>query len=245
MKLIIDIMRTIMTRFFLIFFSTFTGFCNPKIQKSENSLQNFSVSKSFEEVPKPGRIIEQCLRTLSLPAIEKGVENFEIRLWEVFTNDSFPISMQRYFIDKKKFNGEVYLFSNKIGRPISSIDQLNDSVEYKKKSFSNIPINYADSLLGPYTLLNIDSFDVKKILRRNEAGYIIGMPGRVLIEQAIASKYTSVFITYPTSFTDLDVNIKKCSDFIRFVNNKMLTFNPEIETWSAGEIRRIRGFFKP
>jgi hypothetical protein len=232
-----------MTRFFLIFLSTFTCFCNPKIQKNQANLQDFSESKSFEEIPKPKEVIQECLRKLSLPSIEKGVVRFEIRLWEVFTNDSFPISMQRYFIDKGKFNGEVYLFSSKSGRPISSIDQLKDSIEFKMKSFSNIPINYADSLLGPYNLLNIDTFDVKKILRLNEAGYVIGMPGRVLIEQATASKYISIFMTHPTSFANLDVNIKASSNFIRFVNKKMLGFNSEIETWSNNEISLIRKNF--
>jgi hypothetical protein len=65
----------------------------------------------------------------------------------------------------------------------------------------------------------------------------------IIIEQATASKYISIFMTYPTAFANLDVNIKACSNFIRFVNKKMPGFNSEMETWSNIENSLIRKNF--
>jgi hypothetical protein len=61
----------------------------------------------------------------------------------------------------------------------------------------------------------------------------------VLIEQAADSSYTSVFITHPHSFVDLDKNIKACSAFLKFLDNRILFSKPEWKEWYDKQFERI------
>ena len=88
-------------------------------------------------------------------------------------------------------------------------------------------------------MLGIDSFDVKKILRHNEAGYVLGMPNKVLIEQATNSKVISIFITTPHSFVLLDKNIAACSAFMNFTRDKMLFFYPDVKQWYEEQVEKV------
>jgi hypothetical protein len=99
--------------------------CNPKPSLT-NTVSNSKhrQARSFEESPLPDKIIQAYLKKINLGNIDGGINNLEIRVWGSFTKDSFPVVLERYFVEKGKLIGEVFFLVRNLIMQYRTLKQL-------------------------------------------------------------------------------------------------------------------------
>lgn len=219
-----------------IFLGWFTNFqCKSKARKFQSE---FLEEKSF-----PKDILDIYLRKISLDPLNNGVDSFEIRKWRPFINDSFPISLERYFFEKGKLSAEIYIFyfKNENDEIIRKKEQLKN-INFDKFSIESLQERFIDSLQIKYNLFEIDTFDTKIFQNLNTTGYIMSKPELILMEQATAFRYKRTFITNPKNYSWVNKSISKYSDFCRFTTDSVLYYNPNVIKWLDEKIDNIKKY---
>ncbi len=195
--------------------------------------------KLDHERPLPAAILDIYLKKIALPKIEDGVQHFEIRIWDPFNYiDSFPGSLERYYVLNGKLIGEFYLFSTKKGKVILTQEDMNE-MQVEKFEVNNIPQRFLDSLIKNYNLSLLSSID-SNLLRKTMYTRLSTKTARyVFFEQASPKEYTGVFIPDPKEFAGLDKTLDSYAAFSKFTFDSLCLRDSDFRDWLDTRIQRI------
>jgi hypothetical protein len=205
------------------------------------------VKKEFlHEKKLPVKVIAQYEKKLGLPALDKGAKEYEMRIWTAITHDSFPLMMERYYIENGVLKGDFFMFHTENKLLIERGNQL-DSIAVEKLAIGTLPNRFKETLKLRHSIFNIKDFDTHIFAEEYKAGWVIGKISLILIEQATNSQYKSVFITNPIPFEDRNQSLSEYADLCRFVNDSLLTHNTDASGWSDVQLAKIinSGFGMP
>jgi len=201
---------------------------------------NKSISKHFFlEEPLPKNVLEKYLEKTSLPNIENGIGDFELRKWFPFYHlDCFPVALERIYVQNGILNADCFLFSDKNGGLITSKDELQE-FQFEKFTITNLPNQLLDSLRLRYSLALIDTFDFNLIKDKMATGYTTGTPREYFFEQSDEKNYYATFISDPEFFPELHPSIDKYADLGKFIHNVFILNDSTFKEWFDGNASKI------
>lgn len=162
-------------------------------------------------------ILGEYLRKINLHDLEKNKVEYEVRKWYPFYyTDSFPLALQRVYVENGELKGESYFFSDSRGGLILSKNEIAN-LRFEKYSIPHIWDVYRDSLKGYYNIGGIDTFDINILKNKNASYPSTSTPRKYLFEQADSVSYYITFITEPDKYPGLHKSIDKYAALSKFI----------------------------
>lgn len=197
---------------------------------------------SIEQKKAPQDILRLYLEKVGLDDLGHPIDGVEFRKWYPFYYiDSFPVVLQRIYLKKGKVSAECYLFSDKDGGLITSINEVG-GLKAQKFSITNIPYYYFDSLLTTYDLTKIYEIDFSKIDSLSKTDFLSEIPRKIFLQRADSVSKYEVFIANPELYKTLnDPNINKCANISKYFFNVLNRNDTGFYNWLGGNGQRIVG----
>lgn len=197
------------------------------------------VKKEFlHEKPLPEKIITRYEQKLGLPPLSEGGNDYEVRMWTAVIHDSFPLMMDRYYIEGGVLKGDLFMFHSESKLLIESEKQV-DSIAVEKLALGILPGRFRDTLVQNHNIFDIKDFDTGIFAQEYKSGWVIGKVSLILIEQADRHRYKNVFITNPLSFADRNESIFRYASLRRFCNDSLSSYNVNANRWIDEQLAKI------
>lgn len=204
--------------------------------------KELNAEKIIYQEPVPDEIIVRYLKEMNLSNIKESSYDFELRVWNNFVHDSFPTSLERYYLKNGNLKGELYLFKTNKNKIISDTNQIEkEGIVFQRIALQDLPIRFSDTLMNKFDFSKMQSFNPKLLNSFVMNGYTTASPNLVLFEQALSNKYSQVFIYKPVHFENINPGIDFLNELCRFTEDSLLlsdkNITAEITTFfkSAGE----------
>ncbi len=173
----------------------------------------------FEEVKIPNEVIKLYEEKIKANSINKSNYAFEIRLWETFMNDSFPLSLKHVGIKNDKAFLSYFIFHTKDKRVIRSISQAKSKqLDYTVIKKDTLKLINRDSLLYFSKVISETSEGLKKAAV-DKNYFIMSLPSKLLIEFIKEGKGYSLFLTNPRINKNYDYDYTRFISLLNFVNH--------------------------
>lgn len=223
--------------FLLTILSVFEVSC---VSKTTSIKKHFLLEDSL-----PKDVLKEYMQKTGLHDISNGADSFEIRKWYPFYySDSFPVCLERLYVENGVVKGEYFLFSNKAGTLILTNSYLAD-IRVEKYEFSNISKRFFDSLYYTYNISNIDSFGMEKIRKVKSYPYTTINYRNVFYEQATKTDYYGTFITDPNQLPGVSKELDKYAAFSKFTYDSICLSDTGFRKWLLPRLNRIYGIKPP
>ena len=223
--------------FLLTILSVFEVSC---VSKTTSIKKHFLLEDSL-----PKDFLKEYMQKTGLHDISNGADSFEIRKWYPFYySDSFPVCLERLFVENGVVKVEYFLFSNKAGTLILTNSDLAD-IRVEKYSLSAIPKRFYDSLYHGYNFSDVDSFSIQAIIKSKWTMFNTINYRNVFFEQATTSDYYGVFITDPNQLSGHFKGLDQYASFARFTYDSIWLRDSGFKKWVYDNLNRVYSFKPP
>lgn len=193
----------------------------------------------------PKDVLKEYMQKTGLRDISNGSDSFEIRKWYPFYySDSFPVCLERLYMENGALKGEYYIFSKKEDKLILTRSDMKD-MRIEKYSLSAIPKRFYDSLYHGYNFSDVDSFSIQAIIKSKWTMFNTINYRNVFFEQATTSDYYGVFITDPNQLSGHFKGLDQYASFARFTYDSIWLRDSGFKKWAYDNLNRVYNFKPP